>query len=927
VSEPRDDRLPSHALTAEAVLRAQNTNAVSGLTTREATSRLEKFGPNRLHEPPPAPPWARLARQFREVVVWVLIGAVALSFALGEFVDALAILAIVVLNAALGFFQEERAARAIAALKRLSRADATVVRDGIRQTIPAPEVVPGDRIEVEAGDHVPADARLLHGFGLQTQESALTGESQPVTKRPELVVEARAGVGDRFNMIHMGTVVVAGRAAAVVTATGMATEIGRIAALLERAETRPTPLQRRMAEIGHVLIAVCLGIVAVIGLLQVLRGGALMDVLLVAVSLAVAAVPEGLPAVVTLALSLGVQRMARRRALVRRLPSVETLGSVTVICSDKTGTLTRDEMTVRIVVAGERWYHVSGTGYVPRGRFHRIAADRPLALGDTPPEGAEPVDPVREPELVRALEIGARCSHARVVPAVGEDSAWTAVGDPTEAALVSAAIKAGIEGANENDFAPFEIPFDAGRRMMTVVLANAAGAVTGYIKGAPEAVLARCTHERREGEVRLLEATRRAAILANGASLARDALRVLALAEREHGGPPAAFAEQELVFVGLAGMLDPPRPESRAAVEVCRAAGIRPVMITGDHPDTARAVAREVGIVAADEDVMIGEDLDAMTADQLERRVERIGVYARVSAEHKLRVVRALQARGHVVAMTGDGVNDAPAVRSADIGIAMGRTGTDVTREAADLVLLDDHFATIVAAVEEGRGIFDNIRKFVHYLLSTNAGEVLFMLYAALAGWPVPLLPIQILWINLVSDRLPALALGVERPEPGIMQRTPRHPRSPVIDRAEGAFIVLRGLLVAAMMAVGFAWFHGGDEHNVAHARVIAFAVAAYSQLLYAFAFRSEQRTLPELGLFSNRPLVFAIIGAGLLQLAVLELPFARDVFGVERPIGGDWVLIAVLAVIPVSVIEIHKLVLAAWRRWRRGRTLVERRA
>ena len=918
MSESTHQAPPAHARTAVALAGALGVDPAAGLGEVEAAARLAHVGPNRLEEPAPEPSWRRLARQFREIVIWILIGAGVLSAVMGQVLDAAAIAGIVLLNAALGFLQEERAARAVAALKPLSRPEAIVVRGGVRRSVPAQELVPGDRIELEAGDAIPADARLLRAFGLQTQESALTGESQPVVKDAGPALEPATALADRLNMVYMGTVAVAGRGSAVVTASGMRTELGRIAELLERAEPRPTPLQRRMAELGNVLLVTCLGIVAVISALQLARGGGLVQVLLVSVSLAVAAVPEGLPAVVTVALSLGLQRMARRRALVRRLPSVETLGSVTVICSDKTGTLTRDEMTVRVVVAGGRWYHVSGTGYEPRGRFSRLAGSGgPVPLGGEPPSDAAPADPAREPELARALEIGARCSHARVGSDAGQEDGWTAVGDPTEAALVVAALKGGVEGANEDQAALYEIPFEPGRRMMSVVIGGREGRATGYTKGAPESLLPLCTHERRDGAVHPLDDARRRGILADGARMAQYALRVLALAEREHAGPPAAFAEQELVFVGLAGMLDPPRPESRAAVAVCRAAGIRPVMITGDHPATARAVAREVGIVTGDDEVVTGEELDAMPPGGLERRVDRIAAYARVSAEQKLAIVRALQARGQVVAMTGDGVNDAPAVRSADIGIAMGRTGTDVTREAADLVLLDDHFATIVAAVEEGRGIFDNIRKFVHYLLATNAGEVLLMLFTALAGWPVPLLPVQILWINLVTDGLPALALALERPEPDIMRRPPRHPRTPVIGRREAAAIVVRGVMIAAVAAAGFAWAHGGDDRHLAHARVIAFSVAAYAQLLYVFAFRSEQRTMPELGLVSNRALVAAVAGAGLLQFAAVELPFARTLFGAERPVGGDWVAVAVLALIPVTAIELRKM-LAAW--WRRAR-------
>jgi len=907
----------AHATGVAELVEALDGHPQDGLSSRAAADALARAGPNEIEEGPRRSSWSRLFAQFRQLVVVILIVAVAISAWLGEIPDAIAIAAIVILNALLGFVQEERAARAVEALRRLSTPDATVVRESRRRTIPAREVVPGDVIELDAGDHVPADARLVTAFGLHTQESALTGESQTVPKDAGLVLEPGTTLSERANMVYHGTVVASGRATAIVVATGMSTELGQIASLLERADHGPTPLQRRMSELGRVLVIGCLVIVAVISALQLARGGSLLQVFLLSVSLAVAAVPEGLPAVVTVALALGLHRLARRKALVRRLPSVETLGAVTVICTDKTGTITQNEMTARVLVAGGRGYHVGGSGYAPRGRFHRLegtegfaARIADLPLGDGPPPGGPPsVDPLHEPDLLALLTIGARCSHARLVPEEGEPVTWHAIGDPTEAALVSAALKGGVQGANEDPDTQFEIPFEAERRLMTVVVREPGSRITGYTKGAPESVLARCARERWRGELRPLTEARRREILAESAALAGRALRVLALADREHAGAATAGDEQELVFAGLAGLLDPPRPEAREAVETCRAAGIRPVMITGDHPDTALAVAREIGLAGPADRLCTGRELEAMGGDELALQVDRISVYARVSAAHKLRVVQALQARGQVVAMTGDGVNDAPAVRTADIGIAMGRTGTDVTREAADLVLLDDHFATIVAAVEEGRGIYDNIRKFVHYLLATNAGEVLLMLFAALLGWPVPLLATQILWINLVTDGLPALALGLEPPERDLMRRRPRPPHAPAISRQEGVSIVSRGALVMAVAAAGFAWAHGGDPERLPHARTIAFSITAFAQLFYAFAFRSWHRTLPEVGPFSNRPLLMAVVIASALQFLIVELPFARPFFGVERPVGGDWWVVAALALTPVTLIEMGKLV------------------
>jgi Ca2+-transporting ATPase len=907
----------AHATGVAELVKALGTHPQDGLSPRRAAEALARAGPNEIEEGRPVSSWRRFLAQFRQLVVVILIVAAVISVWLGEIPDAIAIAAIVMLNALLGFVQEERAARALEALRRLSTPDATVVRDGRLRTIPAREVVPGDLIELDPGDQVPADARLVTAFGLHTEESALTGESQTVPKDAGLVLDPGTALSERANMVYRGTVVASGRATAVVAATGMSTELGQIAGLLERTGHGPTPLQRQMAGLGRVLVVVCLVTVAAIGALLLARGGSLPQVFLLSVSLAVAAVPEGLPAVVTVALALGLQRMARRRALVRRLPSVETLGSVTVICTDKTGTLTQNEMTARVVVAGGRCYHVGGTGYAPHGRFHRVdgvgdLAARIAALplrDDPPPNSSRSVDPAQEPDLLALLTIGARCSHARLVPEEGDAVVWRAIGDPTEAALVSAALKGGVEGANEDADTEFEIPFEAERRLMTVVVREPGPRITGYTKGAPESVLGRCAEERWHGALRPLTDGRRREILAESAAMAGRALRVLALADREHAAAATASDEQELVFAGLAGLLDPPRPEARSAIETCRTAGIRPVMITGDHADTALAVAREIGLAGPGEPLCTGRELDGMSAEELAGRAEQIAVYARVSATHKLRVVQALQARGQVVAMTGDGVNDAPAVQAADIGIAMGRTGTDVTREAADMVLLDDHFATIVAAVEEGRGIFDNIQKFVHYLLATNAGEVMLMLLAALLGWPVPLLATQILWINLVTDGLPALALGLEPPERDLMRRPPRPPHTPAISRQQGLSIVVRGALVMAVAAAGFAWAHGGDPERLPHARAMAFSIIAYAQLFYAFAFRSWRRTLPEIGLFSNRALLAAVVIASALQLLIVELPFARPFFGLDRPVGGDWWVVAGLALVPVTLIEVSKLV------------------
>ena len=896
-----------HTLRLDDVVQRLVTDSLRGLSAEEAARRLVANGSNTLEEPPAVPWWRTFLAQFRELVIWILIAAAVVAAAMGDWADTAAIVAIVLVNAVIGFLQEDRAQRALAALRGMTTPLARVVRDGSPRSIPARELVIGDRIEIEAGDHVPADARIVEAFSLTAQESTLTGESLPVEKRVGTVQPSETPLGDRDSLLHAGTVVATGSGAAIVVATGMATEIGRIAGLLEHAPPEPTPLQKRLASLGRILIAVCLGVVGLIFVVEVVRGGGIgrlvatgrfAELLLRSVSLAVAAVPEGLPAVVTLVLALGLQRMVRRNALVRRLPSVETLGSVTVICADKTGTLTRNEMTVRDVVTAERHYSVSGAGYEPRGDF---SSD----------DGG---DPAADPDLRRLLEIASSCTTATVAPAADGDG-WRVVGDPTEGGLIVAAIKAGVADHRTSLPTLFEIPFDSDRKRMSVVVVAADGGRLLATKGAPEAVLPCCTAEQRAGHVVPLTENRRGEITAAAAGLAGQALRVLSFAWRAmpHAGPPAADPtgiERELVFVGLVGMIDPPREEAKVAVDRCRSAGIRPVMITGDHPATALAVGRELGLAVAASRAVTGLEIDTLDDVALAAVAADADVYARVSPEHKLRIVRALQRLGHVVAMTGDGVNDAPAVKAADIGIAMGIAGTDVTREAADMVLTDDNFASIVAAVEEGRGIYDNIQKFMHYLLACNAGEVLLMLVAAVAGWPPPLAAIQILWLNLVTDGLPALALGVEPPEPDIMRRPPRPPHEAVIPWRRGLEIVSHGGLVAAVCVAGFWLSWGGDDARLEHARTVTFCVAAFAQLLFAVGCRSDRLTAVQLGFFGNPALLLAVAVSALLQAVVVTLPPTQPVFEVTSggP-GRDWPLVLGLAIVPLAVVEMGKII------------------
>lgn len=892
----------------ELLAAAGGVSVEQGLTAAEVQQRFQHFGANKLAELPPVPAWRKIAAQFKDLVIWILIVAAIIAGAMGEWADTAAILAIVLVNGIIGYLQEEKAGRALAALQKLSSPMAKVIRDGGLQSVPASELVPGDCIELEAGDNIPADARLLSGFGVRVQEAALTGESVPVDKEADCVLKEESPLGDRRNMVYMGTETATGKASALVVATGMNTELGQIAGLLQRSPPEQTPLQRRLTELGKVLVFVCLAIVVIIFVLQLARGGKLLETLLISVSLAVAAVPEGLPAVVTLTLALGLQRMVKRNALIRKLPSVETLGSVTVICSDKTGTLTRNEMTVREIAAGGQRYQVTGSGYAPQGQFLKSREQEPLQ--------AEPINPRDESDLMGVLTTAAHCNNSTVSPRGDDAGSWQVIGDPTEGALVVVALKAGIESQDRKHHVLFEIPFDSERKAMSVVVRGVEGTPVMYSKGAPEVILSKCISESRDGKVEPLTDARRALIMKLNSEMASRALRVLALAYRNLSATDGKdYDESGLTFAGLVGMIDPPRDEAKDAVQKSRSAGIRPVMITGDHPETALAIARELHIAGDDDRAISGQDLNEISDNDLATQVDRFSVYARVSAEHKLRVVRAWKARGQIVAMTGDGVNDAPAVRAADIGIAMGVTGTDVTKEASDMVLTDDNFASIVNAVEEGRGIFDNIQKFVHYLLSCNAGEVLLMFFAALIGWPVPLIAIQILWINLVTDGLPALALGMEPPERDIMTRPPRPPREVVVTLKHGLQILSHGTLVAIVGALGFWIIYQGNEDHLARARTVAFCVTAFSQLFFAIGCRSQRFTMLELGPFSNPHLIGAIVVSGLLQISVVTLPFTQPVFEVATHLSWEWLLIGVLALTPVTIIELVKLLRAALRK------------
>jgi len=893
-----------HRLSSREVAALLNTDEQYGLTSSEADRRLKENGPNELAESGNVSPIALFLRQFQDFMVLVLLAATAVSAFLGETLDAVTIVAIVVLNGVLGFFQEFRAERSLRTLKRLSAPTAKVVRDGRRTVVPAGTLVPGDVVVVESGDRIPADVRWLEANGLLTDESALTGESEPVAKTADPIGDDEPALGDLRNLGFMGTMAVRGTGRAVVVRTGMATEIGKIAELIRKAEAQKTPLERRLEQLGKVLIGVSLVLTALVAAAGILHGQPAYEMFLTGVSLAVAAIPEGLPAVVTIALALGVQRMIRRRAVVRKLQSVETLGCASFVCSDKTGTLTRNQMTVAQIWIGGRRLDVSGSGYEPFGEIR---------------ENGKPVDARRDAALRRLLQVFALCNNAELVQTQGR---WTVRGDSTEGALLALAAKAGLSKPSLEALyhREIELPFTSERKRMSVAIAHQGGRLL-LTKGAPDVLLDLCTYALWEDKVIPLTPTIKAKIAAAAEQMAGEALRVIAAAYRElrdEDGVADETAETRLVFVGMAGMIDPPRPGVREAIARCRLAGIRTVMITGDHRATAVAIAGQLGMLSSGALVVTGRELDAMTDDQLDELVERIAVYARVTPEHKLRIVRSLKRRGHVVAMTGDGVNDAPALKAADIGVAMGG-GTDVAKEASSLVLADDHFATIAAAVEEGRNIYENIRKFIRYLLASNVGEIMTMLLAMMAGLPVPLLPIQILWVNLVTDGLPAMALGVDQPESDLMLRDPRPAKEGVFARRLGWKIVSRGLLIGICTLLAF-WLvlrhDPSDPERLVRAQTVAFATLVMAQLIHVFDCRSS-RSIFHRPLLENRALVWAVLSSLALMLAVLYWDPLQTVFHTVDLGAAEWCLVLAAAGFPTFFMGIGSVLSPRFRRKR----------
>jgi len=930
-----DEPLPPYRRTAAAVIDGLGGDGQRGLPVEELPARLARHGRNELPAEPPVPAWRRFLSHFTDVLTVLLLVATAVSLAAWWIerdsavpYEALTIVAIVLLNGVLGFVQESRAEQAVAALRAMSAPTARVLRAGQQVMVPTAEVVPGDLLLLEEGDRIPADARVLQSIALRVAEAALTGESSPVGKDPGPLAEERS-VGDRTNMLFAGTAIVSGRGRAIVTGTGPDTELGKIARSLQATEETATPLQKELDQVGKLLavavIAIAVAVGATILVVEELRSlSDLVDVLLLAVSLAVAAVPEGLTAITTVVLSLGTQRMARRNVIVRRLSSVETLGSTTTICSDKTGTLTRNEMTVRTVVTASGRVELTGIGYDPAGEARQA--------------GGPVEDPALLEEVQKTLGAGELANNSALVQQGGR---WTIQGDPTEGALVVAARKVGhaAEALRARYPRVSEVPFSSERKLMSTAHSDAedGARVLVFSKGAPDVLLPRCTDERLGGGTRPMTAARRAEVALAVDGLAAAALRTLGVAYRTLArdalsGELSEDAEQKLTWLGVVGMIDPPRPESAAAVADAQRAGVRPVMITGDHPVTAAAIAAELGLVPAGARTLVGAELEQLDDAGLRTAVREVSVFARVAPEHKLRIVQALHANGEITAMTGDGVNDAPALKAADIGVAMGITGTDVAKGAADMILADDDFASIVAAVEEGRSIFANIQRFLRYLLSSNIGEVLVMFFGVVladfiglvpeagSAIVVPLFATQILWINLLTDSGPALALGLEPADHDVMLRPPRDPRSPVIGRRMWFDIALVGVVMAASTLGVMDWAlpgglisGAGSGLGFAHAQTLAFTTLVLGQLFNAFNSRFAHHSAFRRP-FANRWLWAAVAVSLALQVAVVHAPFLQRAFGTVPLAAGDWLVCTAAASVVLWVTELEKLVVRALR-------------
>lgn len=855
-----------------------DTDLTDGLGDREVALRQQKYS-NVVEMGQSIHPWRILINQFTDTMVLVLLAATVVSGIIGDMADALTIMTIVFINALMGFIQEYRAERSLEEIKKMAAPEAKVIRNGRRLKIAAAELVPGDLVILESGDKVPADLRIALSSTLEMDESTLTGESIPVEKRASSICPGDCPLADRVNMGFMGTSVTRGRGRGIVVGTGMNTVMGEIAGLMMSTASEMTPLQIKLDGLGKILIVICLAVCAVVTLLGIARGEDMMTMFMAGISLAVAAIPEGLPAIVTVVLALGVQRMARRNAIVRKLPAVETLGCTTVICSDKTGTLTRNQMTVKKAATFDSLVNVDGEGYGAAGSI--VGADRKAVKA--------------EGSLLSLMEIAVTCNNSEVKDIDGN---FEILGDPTEAALIIMAAKAGVR---QRQNVLREIPFDSERKMMSVVVTPDSPRL--LVKGALDVIIDSCSYIIKNGQTVRLSPSDRDYFLKMQGTWAASALRILGFAyrtlPRDWGAMSDQHLERELVLVGMCGMIDPPRAGAAKSVRVCLSAGIVPIMITGDHPQTALAIAREIGI-SKNQEIVSGRDIDRLTDQDLYHKAIHNRVFARVSPQHKNRIVSVLKRNNQVVAMTGDGVNDAPAIKSADIGIAMGISGTQVSKEASAMILTDDDFSTIVEAVYQGRAIYDNIRKFIRYLLGCNIGEVLVMFTASLMGLPLPLLPIQLLWVNLVTDGLPAMALGLEAPEPGIMKRNPRPKNEGVFAHGLGWIIFGRGAYIAAItltaFLIGFAWARVNGLEGLPLARSMAFTTLVLGQLFYVFECRSERYSPFELGFLSNKYLIGAVLVSVSMQLCALYVPGLQAIFKTMPLNGGEWLIILLLA-------------------------------
>ena len=894
-----------HSMEVDEVLQALRAEK-EGLSTEEVQKRLKEYGPNELKKEKRKSPVRLFLEQFTDILIIILLIATALSMAIGEVYDAIVIIAIVIACAVLGFFEEYRAEKALEALKKMTAPTATVLRNGKEVQIQTSEVVPGDILLLYTGDKVPADARLIEAVNMKTDEAPLTGESTPVNKNVKPLPEDTP-ISDRRNMVFTGTVVVYGRGKAVVTSTGMNTEFGKIAKMVQTVEEEETPLEKRMAHVGKWLgilsVAVCL-FVAVFG---IIRGREILDMILWGISLAVAAVPEALPAVVTGALAVGMYRMAKENAIVRRLPAVETLGCTSIICSDKTGTMTKGEMTVERIYVNGKAVKVTGVGYEPQGDF--LYEDKKL-------------DPAKEKELQMLLKAAVLCNDSKLEKTEGR---WTVKGDPTEGALVVAAAKAGLwkEEVEKKEPRINEIPFSSERKRMTTVHESGEKKIA-YMKGAPEIVLERCTKVYMNGKARRLTSEIRKQILAINEAMAVQALRNLGFAYKELPESKTSLSEEEeegFVFLGIMGMIDPPREEVKDAIYMCRKAGIKVVMVTGDHKLTAVAVAKELNLIGEKENeegrVLTGAELDKLSDEEFEKIVENVVIYARVSPEHKVRIVKALRKKGYICAMTGDGVNDAPALKMADIGVAMGITGTEVTKEASDMVLTDDNFATIVRAVKEGREIYDNIKKYLTYLLRCNIMEILVlfiaMMFSREAESAIALTTIQILWINLTTDGLPAIALGVDPGDPDLMERKPRDPKESIFTTDVKIYLSAVPILMTILLLGTY--FYTLYNYNLMEARTQLFTSIVLMELANAICARSLKYTVFKVGVFKNKFLWVAILSSLAMQLAVLYIPGVQGLFDVTYPDAFDWIVAITSTLIVFFSIETGKYIASKRRK------------